>query len=394
MPDTIRATGGSLAAHPRRGGFLAVVAATVLLPASPARAALLDFSPIDSTIADFTGLNQPDVAGLALTLGILLFAVVTAVMLVRTRSRAAQSEIAAREEIIALKADVDRAHALLLAEPQVIVAWAAGGDKPEIFGDTTMVTPVSAPHRVLAFGTWLDPGQARTMERLVEALRNEGASFCTAVTTLSGRPMEVEGRAIGGRAVLRLRDVGGVRRDLTELSIQHAKLLGEVDSLRTLVEALPSPIWARDEKGALSFVNHAYARAVEAKSPADAVARGLELLDRPAREELARACAADECYTGRVHAVVAGSRRAFDIRSVPTERGSAGIGIDATEVAMLRAELSRVTEAHRRTLDQLATGVAIFDGSQRLTFYNTAYRALWDLEPGFLDQGPTDSTVL
>jgi signal transduction histidine kinase len=393
MPDAIRATGGSLRAHPRRGGLLAVVVAT-FLPGSPARAAFFDFPPVDSTIADFTGLNQPDVAGLALTLGILLFAVVTAVMLVRTRSRAAQSEIAAREEIIALKADLDRAHALLLAEPQVIVAWAAGGDKPEIFGDTTMVTPASAPHRVLAFGTWLDPAQARTMEGLVEALRNEGASFSTALTTLSGRPMEVEGRAIGGRAVLRLRDVGGVRRDLTELSIQHAKLLGEVDSLRTLVEALPSPIWARDEKGALTFVNHAYAKAVEAKSPADAVARGLELLDRPAREELARACAADECYTGRVHAVVAGSRRAFDIRSVPTERGSAGIGIDATEVAMLRAELSRVAEAHRRTLDQLATGVAIFDGSRRLTFYNTAYRALWDLEPSFLDQGPSDSAVL
>jgi signal transduction histidine kinase len=393
MPDAIRARGGSLRAHPRRGGFLAVVATVFFLHAIPARAAPFDFSPLDS-IADFTGLNPHDVAALALTLGILLFAVVTAVMLVRTRSRAAQSEIAAREEIIALKADVDRAHALLLAEPQVIVAWAAGGDKPEIFGDTSMVTPVSAPHRVLAFGTWLEPAQARTMERLVEALRDEGGSFSTALTTLSGRPMEAEGRAIGGRAVLRLRDVGGVRRDLTELSIQYAKLLGEVDSLRTLVEALPSPIWARDENGALSFVNHAYARAVEAKNPADAVARGLELLDRPAREELARACAADECYTGRVHAVVAGSRRAFDIRSVPTERGSAGIGIDATEVAMLRAELSRVTEAHRRTLDQLATGVAIFDGSQRLTFYNTAYRALWDLEPSFLDQGPTDSTVL
>ena len=394
MPDAIRATGGSLQAHPRRGGFLAVVVATVLFPAVPARAALFDFSPTDSTIADLTGHNQPDVAGLALTLGILLFAVVTAVMLVRTRSRAAQSEIAAREEIIALKADVDRAHALLLAEPQVIVAWAAGGDKPEIFGDTAMVTPVSAPHRVLAFGTWLEPAQARTMERLVEALRNDGASFSTALTTLSGRPMEVEGRAIGGRAVLRLRDVGGVRRDLTELSIQHAKLLGEVDSLRTLVEALPSPIWARDEKGLLTFVNHAYARAVEAKNPADAVVRGLELLDRPAREELERACAADESYTGRVHAVVAGSRRAFDIRSVPTERGSAGIGIDATEVATMRAELTRVAEAHRRTLDQLATGVVIFDGRQRLTFYNTAYRVLWDLESSFLDQGPTDSAVL
>jgi signal transduction histidine kinase len=393
MPDTIRATGGSFKAHPRRGGFLAAVA-TAFLYETPAHAALFDIPSIDSHIARFTGANQHDVAGLALTLGISLFAVVTTVMLVRTRSRATQSEIAARAEIVALKADIDRSRALLLAEPQVIVAWVAGDNKPEIFGDTALITPISAPHRVLAFGTWLEPAQARTMERMVESLRDEGESFSTALTTLSGRAMEAEGRAIGGRAVLRLRDVSGVRGDYAELSTRHGKLLGEVDSLRTLIEALPAPIWVRDSNGALSFVNHAYARAVEAKNSADAVTRGLELLDQPVREELARACAANECYNGRVPAVVAGSRRSFDIRNVPTTHGSAGIGIDSTEVATTRAEMKRIGEAHRRTLDQLATGVAIFDGKQRLTFYNTAYRALWDLEPNFLDQGPTDSAVL
>jgi signal transduction histidine kinase len=392
MPDRVRGTGGSFRAHPRRGGFLAAAAAFPI--ATPAHAAVFDFPPLDATLARVIGLNQHDVAGLALALGILIFAVVASVTLVRTRNRAAATEAAAREQIVALKADLDRAHMLLLAEPQIIVTWAAGDDRPEISGDTTMITPVTAPHRVLAFGTWLEPAQARAMERLVTALRNDGESFSTAAVTLSGRPMEVEGRAIGGRAVLRLRDVGGVRSDLAELSTQHSKLLAEVDSLRTLIEALPSPIWTRDEQGRLSFVNHAYARAVEAKNPADAVLRGLELLDQPVREELARACAAHECYTGRVRAVVAGARRTFDIRSVPTERGSAGIGIDATEVATLRSELTSMVEAHRRTLDQLATAVAIFDGSQHLTFYNTAYRALWDLDPSFLDQKPTDSAVL
>ena len=48
-----------------------------------------------------------------------------------------------------------------------------------------------------------------------------------------------------------------------------------------------------------------------------------------------------------------------------------------------------MTEAHRRTLDQLATAVAIFTADQRLAFYNAAYRALFGLEPAFLDSGPT-----
>ena len=79
---------------------------------------------------------------------------------------------------------------------------------------------------------------------------------------------------------------------------------------------------------------------------------------------------------------------------VPTRKGSAGIGIDATEAEAMRSELDRLNDAHRRTLDQLATGVAIFTADQRLTFYNAAYRSLWDLDTGYLDQSPTDSAVL
>ena len=85
--------------------------------------------------------------------------------------------------------------------------------------------------------------------------------------TLDGRAIEADGRAIGGRAVLRLRDVSGLKRELAELNARHEKLLSEVESLRTLIDALPSPVWTRDIAGALAFVNTAYARAVEAQGP-------------------------------------------------------------------------------------------------------------------------------
>src|SRR5205807_5725935 len=51
-------------------------------------------------------------------------------------------------------------------------------------------------------------------------------------------------------------------------------------------------------------------------------------------------------------------------------------------------------DAHRRTLDQLPTAVAIFGADHRLSFYNAAYRALWSFDAGFLDQTPSDSAVL
>ena len=67
---------------------------------------------------------------------------------------------------------------------------------------------------MLAFGSWLDAGKASEMEHAVEALRAHGEAFAMTLTTLSGQPIEAQGRAIGGRAVLRLKDVSAATREL------------------------------------------------------------------------------------------------------------------------------------------------------------------------------------
>jgi signal transduction histidine kinase len=215
-----------------------------------------------------------------------------------------------------------------------------------------------------------------------------------AFTTLGGRPIEAQGRAIAGRAVLRLKDASGVKRELLDLAGRHEALLREVASLRALIERLPSPVWTRDSSERLTFVNAAYAQAVEARNAAEAVERSLELLDRSARETIARARTAGGGYAGRLPVVVAGARRSFDVLDFQTETGSAGLGLDATEAETMRSALARMVDAHRRTLDRLSTGVAMFDADQKLTFYNAAYLALWNLDAFYLDGGPTDSGLL
>ena len=78
---------------------------------------------------------------------------------------------------------------------------------------------------MLAFGSWLDAGKATAMERAVEALRARGEAFSMTLTTLAGHPIEAQGRAIGGRAVLRLKDASGIKRDLVDLVGRHEALL-------------------------------------------------------------------------------------------------------------------------------------------------------------------------
>jgi signal transduction histidine kinase len=393
MPDTIRATSGGCT-HLRHGGRLAAGAIAAVIWAEPASAEDDALHTLQNAIVTaFANLDRHEIVTLALMLGLLLFTVVTAIMLVRARARAAKAETVSRDEIAALRAEIDRANALLLSEPQIVVDWAAASDDPGIAGDPGIVG-ASAPHRVLAFGTWLDAEKARAIEHAVEALRARGEAFAMTLTTLNGGAIEAEGRAIGGRAVLRLKDASAVKRDLIDLDARHQKLLTEIESLRTLIETLPSPVWTRDVMGRLVFVNAAYARAVEANDAADVIERRVELLDRAAREDITRTRTAGAAYAGRLPAIVAGARRSFDVHDFPTSTGSAGIGIDATEAETMRAELARLVDAHRRTLDQLATGVAMFGADQTLTFYNAAYRALWDIDTGYLDQNPGDSSLL
>ena len=390
MPDTIRISDSC--AHPWRRGFLTAIAGAVFpFPASAEQQPVLALHELVVSAQD--SIDRHEIAVLVVVLGLILFAVVTAIMLVRARTRWTRLETSSRDEIATLRSDLDRANALLFSEPQVMVDWPAGSDEPRIDGDPGIVG-VATPHRVLAFGSWLEAGKAFAMEQAVENLRGRGEGFSLTLTTLHGHPIEVQGRAIGGRAVLRLKDANGVKRDLVELLSRHETLLSEVASLRALIENLPSPVWTRDGLGQLTFANAAYARAVEAKTSADAVTRRLELLDSTARDNILRSLAANGSYAGRLPAVVAGSRRTFDVLDFRTETGSAGLGIDATEAETMRSAVARMVDAHRRTLDQLSTGVAMFDTDHKLSFYNAAYRALWDLDAGYLDQAPTDSAVL
>ena len=390
MPDTIGKSGSF--ARPWLGGF--AVAMGALLP-PPARAE--EPQPVlvlhELVLGATRSIDRHEVAALVLIVGLLLFSVVTAITLLRMRTRLVRLEASSHDEIATLRNDLDRANALLLSEPQVMVDWPAGSGEASIDGDPDIVG-VAEPYRVLAFGSWLDATRATAMERAVEALRTRGDAFSMAFTTLSGRPIEAQGRAIAGRAVLRLKDASGIKRELLDLAGRHEALRSEAASLRALVERLPSPVWTRDAAGRLTFVNAAYAQAVEAKDAADAVARRMELLDSAAAENIARASARTGSFAGRLPAIVAGARKSFDVLDFRTETGSAGLGIDATEAESMRGALSRLTEAHRRTLDALSTGVAMFDANQRLTFYNAAYSALWTLDAAYLDQTPTDSAIL
>ena len=366
--------------------------ATGALPfAAPAWAADSGFLSTISTLLEF---NRQEVAVLTTALALLGFSVLAAILLMHTRIRAAKSESRLHAVIEGLQLQADRYRALLFAEPQILISWAAGDNRPRISGDTSLLMQQDTPQRILAFGTWLPPEPALQMDHAVEALRESGEGFLLNLTTFNGHAIEATGRAVGGQAIVRIRELSGLRRELAETNFRLKTLMEETEMLRGFADASPFPIWAKDAKGILNYANAAYVEATEAASEADAIDRHLELLDSSHRAEMERALVTASAHTARLPIVARGERRIYDVRAMNVAGGSVGMAIDASEVDALSSALVRMAEAHRRTLDQLSSGVAVFDGRRRLAFYNESYRGLWGLESSFLDGAPDDSSVL
>jgi signal transduction histidine kinase len=368
-----------------------VAGAAALGLAQPAQAVDLSFL---HAVTGVTGMNHQEFAALTTALSLLGFSVVAAILLMRTRLRAARNEAGLRGQIQRLQSEADRYRALLFAEPQVLIAWPAGEDRPQISGDVLPLTGQDSPQRILAFGTWLPPGLALQMDRAVDTLRQSGEGFLLGLTTSNGQAVEALGRAIGGQAIVRIRELSGVRRELAETNLRHKTLLQETEMLRGFAEAAPWPIWAKRADAGLQYANSAYAKASEAANVQDAIERNLQLLDSGDCSEMERALNKTAAFTARLPIVIGGERRFYDVQALNVGAGSVGMAIDVSETQALKDALARMAEAHRRTLDQLSSGVAVFDGQKRLAFYNDSYRRLWDLDPAFLDGNPDDSSVL
>ena len=361
-------------------------------------AAAAGAAPIPASAETFDVARQmgesQGVLGLALMVPLALITTIVTLMHIFGRRQFEVREARLTRENADLRARLDRANVFLSAESQIVVAWGTANGEPDIDGDLSLVMEIPIARRALAFGTWLAPGAAQDLDQFVDRLRHRGERFRLPVVSLAGRHLETEGRAVGGRAVLRIRDVSGSQLELAVLRERHAKIAAEAESFRLLLDSVPQPMWMRGGDDEMTWVNAAYAKAVEAADPQRALAGGTELLDRADRDRAKAARRSTGAFVGRVRGVVEGERHLLEVAEIQTAFGAMGHASDLSELEQVRADLERQMTSHTQTLDQLSTAVAIFNRARRLVFHNAAYRQLWSLEPAFLEQGPTDGEIL
>jgi signal transduction histidine kinase len=333
--------------------------------------------------------------------GAFAFAMWSATWLIRERRMLDENNRRAELELADLKARHERAQALLDVPDQRVVIWENPEDAPVCRGHLPENTNAPLdPAQFIAFGTWMSAQSAQSFEHAVERLRQRAESFDLTVETKSGTVIEVQGRASGSHAFVRFISLSGDRAALAALEAQHTRLMQTTDTMKSLLEAIPFPVWLRDQQAQLTWANQAYVEAVDGDDLDRVSDENRHLLDETARQQIA-ATHHQELETSdsgasqfreRLPATVSGDRRMMDVSEVQYAGGSAGMAVDMSEVEEVQSNLRRTLESHAQTMNQLATAVAIFDERRHLIFYNSAFEDLWKLEQRFLDTEPDNGS--
>jgi signal transduction histidine kinase len=328
-----------------------------------------------------------------LVIGLVILSTATAIFHIVGRQRWAKRLRLQDAEIGELQARLQRAEIFMSGDRHAVVAWGSASGEPEIEGDVGAIIGPGSPKRLLSFRTWLPSLDAKRLEQAVEQLKLKGEAFTVSFDGAGEKRFEIEGRAVTGRAVMRVREVSGDKLERMKADEKFGKLAGEMAALHAVLDAVPHQIWLRYPDGRLAWVNKAYADAVDCRHPNEAISKGVELIDRPLRERIAIANT-EKPYRDRVAAIISGRRTMLEVVDVRSPFGSGGIGVDAAETEALRMTLEAEMATHVRTLNELPIAVAIFDRKQQLRFNNAAYQKLWSLDSEFLKSNPADGEIL
>jgi signal transduction histidine kinase len=361
-----------------------------------------------------------------INLGVIAFAVGTAIACLRSRERARKAELAAQIEADQYRLSESTLETLLAAEPQALLTVAESGEAELLVANLPAALGVPRDtNGILSFGDWLDAASAQQLDDGIDALAERGEGFNLMLRTRRERHVEIDGRIAGRTIVLKVRDLTGQRLDLAEAATRYRQLEDQVAALRVVLDEghkaeragadakpsvetrfrsfdrLATAFAVFDAHQRLTHFNQAYIDLWQldidwlATRPRDG-----EILDR-LRQARRLPEKADYREWKRSWLAAYGSNAQIEeqwhlpdgrtLHVVAGSEGEAGVTYlyeNVTERLALESRYNALIEVQRETLDTLREGVAVFAPNGRLRLYNLAFATIWRLNPRQLDAEP------
>ncbi len=303
-----------------------------------------------------------------------------------------------------LHAEKSRLEAFLSAVPGEYCGWSVDGSVAYSQGFCDILG-INAVDQLSDIQKCLQSDDSVAFEGMFNRLFSDGMPFSITVhtqdTSKTLKMSGTRGTDLSGHEhfnVLWLEDISVSKR--ADEEDQHA-LLGDIDKLQDTLDALPHPVWIRDDKQAIIWCNIAYAKMVKA-TPSEIIARQKEIVSKTRKRkpkekdllyggDLAIKAIKEGCaQTVKMHEVLGGARLLIKITEIPVKGKNITVGLveDITEEEQVQSKVENNEAAMRALLEQLRSAISIYNADQVLEFYNSAFAELWGLEEGWLNTKP------
>ncbi len=376
--------------------------------------------------SEVPALDPQTLLTLGVNLGIIAFAVGTAIACLRATERARQAEIAAKQEAEIYRLHETMLDKMLVAEPQALLTINETGE-PALLA-ATLAPELGVPgeeRKLLHFDSWLDKESAAAAVAAMQALQERGEAFNLTLRTQRDHYVEADGRATSHAVMLKLREVAGERLERAELAAKHKQLETQVAALRGLLDTQSSNEARRSEpKPNLETYFRSFDRLATAFAVFDAEQRlthfnqayvalwqldGDWLATHPSDGEIldrlrqARRLPEKADYrewknswlsTYGTNAQIEdqwhlpGGRTLHVIADSDSQGGITYLYENVTERLALESRYNALIQVQRETLDTLREGVAVFAPSGRLRLHNRAFATIWQLSESQLGAEP------
>jgi signal transduction histidine kinase len=390
--------------------------------------------PFEAALAANSGpaVDAHTLLTLGINLGIIAFAVGTAIACLRATERAKKAQAAAEREAESYRASEGLLDTLVAAEPQALLAVSEAGEAELLIA--TLPGTLGVPPEIddfLNFAGWLVAQSAKDLDGAIDALVERGESFSLTLKTERDRHIEASGRAAGRTIVLKMRELAGERLDHAELQSRHRQLEEQVSALRGLLdEGKKPPRTPEETKPSLDAHFRSFDRLATAFAVFDADKRLAhfnqayvdlwqldpewlatrprdgEILDR-LRQARRLPEKADYRAWKRTWLTAYGSNAQTEdqwhlpdgqtLHVISDSKGKAGVTYlyeNVTERLLLESRYNALIEVQRETLDTLREGVAVFAPNGCLRLFNQAFAAIWQLAPHQLNGEPHIDAVI
>lgn len=311
----------------------------------------------------------------------------------------------------ALMAERDRLEAFLAAFPGEYCGFNPDGSLAYSKGFLNLLN-IAKINGISDIQHALRPGDAAALETCFIRLKEDRQHFSLKAQTLNQqrilRLTGGTGLALSGTDqydIIWVEDITQTEKELEQKRADQNRLDHEIKKFGAVLGAVTYPIWIYNPAGEVIWCNHAYS-AILGVSPDNVILDKKEVLfttpkrkgkvGKPVKILLEDALSTAQIQTEPKHVIIGGDRKMMQVTLIPLTHLDIVVGQaqDISREEEIEQRSERNMAANRELLEQLRTAIAIFDGEQKLEFYNSSYAQLWRLEEGWLNSHPKLGDIL